>query len=199
MSDSCFSGHVEKISHSRRQRVEYSHSKEPHLANMDEQLNNFIPLSIIRNVGHMNISKYITKFKRDVPGTADYDCLNFLICQTWLLKKNCTQVERRRSNISKSQKNTMHSQINYSTFLRKVYADISYLLLQIWCFWSRFCSFSFLLRVLSTFFPFCHLHPTYPIGGFFYRATDIKVANFHYWPSSFKKTSKRRTITTIAI
>ena len=47
---------------------------------MDEQLNNFIPLSIMPNDidEHMNISEYITKFKCDVQGTADYDCSNSL-------------------------------------------------------------------------------------------------------------------------
>ena len=45
---------------------------------MDEQLNNFIPLSIVRSDEHMNVSKYITKFKRDAQGTANYDCSNSL-------------------------------------------------------------------------------------------------------------------------
>lgn len=45
---------------------------------MDEQLNNFIPLSIVRNDQHINISEYTTKFKRDVQGTADCDCPNSL-------------------------------------------------------------------------------------------------------------------------
>ena len=43
---------------------------------MDEQLNNFIYLRIMRNDGHINITKYISKFKRDVQGTAVCDCSN---------------------------------------------------------------------------------------------------------------------------
>ena len=95
---------------------------------MDKQLHDFIPLSIMMNtLTYLNTG--ITKLKRDVRETADYVCPNSLSdTTTW---EELHTGSATRSNLSKSEKNTVYSQIKYSTVLGKVDANISYWLMQI--------------------------------------------------------------------